>query len=180
MGIDCSINAVGTLGPIMKSECNVYFGLTEGHVLLDGDRELVGKTEDGELEAILKVTGRYVRVQGRPIGRLADGERVGYEDEVILLEIGVQDIHKFNTLLYCVNCHYYMPGNVSKEEASDPTACPRARLLERIIRAEGPIKLYKLGSGTGLTTGHLVNIDYKSPPGWYERADEESELHSSQ
>lgn len=179
MGVDCSINAVGTLGPIMKSESNVYFGLTAGHVLLDGDSELVVKTEDGELEAILKVTERYVRAQKRPIGRLEDGDRVGYEDEVILLEIGVQDIHKFNTLLYCVNCHYYMPGNVSKEEASDPTAFPRASLLKRAINAEGPIKVYKLGSATGLTTGHLVNIDFESPPGWYERADEESELYSS-
>lgn len=47
MGINCSIDAVGTLGPIMKSESNVYFGLTAGHVLPDGDRELVMKTEDG-------------------------------------------------------------------------------------------------------------------------------------
>lgn len=179
MGIDCSINAVGTLGPIMKSESNVYFGLTAGHVLLDGDRELVVKTEDGELEAILKVAGRYVRGQGRPVGRLEDGDKVGYEDEIILLEIGVQDIHKFNTLLYCVNCHYYMPGNVSKEEASDPMAFPRGTFLQRAMRAEGPIKVYKFGSATGLTTGHLVNIDHESPPGWYESANEESESHSS-
>lgn len=179
MGIDCSINAVGTLGPIMKSDSNVYFGLTAGHVLLDGDRELVVKIEDGELEAILKVAGRYVRAQGRPIWRIEDGEKVGFEDEVILLEIGVEDIQKFNTLLYCVNCHYYKHRNVSKEEASDPMAYSRVGSLARAIRAEGSIKVYKLGSATGLTIGHLVKIGYKSPPRWYESADEESESNSS-
>lgn len=70
------------------------------------------------MEANLKVAGRYIRAQGRPIGRLEAGDEVGFQDEVILLEIGVQDIGKFNTLSYCVNCHYYKPGNVSKEEAS--------------------------------------------------------------
>lgn len=61
MGIDCSINVIGTLGLIMKSESNVYFGLTTGYVPLDGNREFVVKTEDGELEVILEVMGRYVR-----------------------------------------------------------------------------------------------------------------------
>lgn len=40
MGIDFSIDPVGTLGPIMKSENDVYVCLTAGHVLPDGDRRL--------------------------------------------------------------------------------------------------------------------------------------------
>ncbi len=179
VGIDCSIDAVGTLGPIMKSKSNVYFGLTAGHVLLDGDRELVVKTEDEELKAILKVAERYLRSQGRPIGRLEDRDQVGFQDEIILLEIGVQDIDKFNTVLYCVNCHCYMPDNVNEEEAADPMAYLRGYYLAHAIRKEGPIKVYKFGSATGLTTGHLISVEYASPPGWYERADGESESDSS-
>lgn len=42
----------------------------------------------------------------------------------------IQDKDKFNTVLNCVNCHYYKPGNISKEEASDPMAHPREILSD--------------------------------------------------
>lgn len=58
-------------------------------------------------------------------------------------------------------------------------AGPRAWYLTRAIKMEGPIKVYKLGSATGLTSGYLTRVRYESPPEWYERANEESESHSS-
>ncbi|MCJ1344555.1 hypothetical protein MMC31_002758, partial [Peltigera leucophlebia] len=54
VGIDCSIDAVGALGPVMKSDNNVYVGLTTGHVLPDGDRALIVKSDNGELEGMPK------------------------------------------------------------------------------------------------------------------------------
>ena len=58
------------------------------------------KTEDGELEANLQVARRYLRAQGRPIGRLEGGDQLGFQDEVILLEIGVQYKIKINSIWF--------------------------------------------------------------------------------
>ena len=41
--------------PIMESKDSTNFGLTAGHVLPDGDRALVVKTDDGELVTNIEV-----------------------------------------------------------------------------------------------------------------------------
>lgn len=85
-----------------------------------------------------------------------------FEDEVILLKIGVQDIYKFNTLLYYVNCYNYMLENVSKEETLYFIAFLRGIFMQCAMQAKKPIKVYKFGSATRLTISYLINIDYKS------------------
>ena len=149
MGIDFSIGPVGTLGPIMKSDGDVYVCLTAGHVPPDGDRVLTVKSEDEELEACLHVAERSLRMHGRPRGRVEDGDQAGFQDDVILLEIDDQDKDKFNAVLYCLNCHYYWPDNVSIEEASDPMAHPRAPFLWDAIMSGGQSRCTSLGRPLG-------------------------------
>ena len=108
--VDNSTGAAGTLGPIIESDDGKYFVLTAGHVLPDGDRTLVVKSDDGELAANLEVVERSLRIQGRPKGRVKDGSEIGFEDEVVsVLKINDQDSHKFNEFLYCLNCHHFGP-----------------------------------------------------------------------
>ncbi|MCJ1349971.1 hypothetical protein MMC31_008214 [Peltigera leucophlebia] len=127
----------------MKSDKDVYVGLTAGHVLPDGDRTLIVKSQDDELEAYLKVAERSLRIQDRPRGRVEDRDQVGFQDDVIILEINDQDKYKFNTFLYCVNCHYYLPKNVSSEEASDPMVYTRSKFLSLAIKKGGSFKVHK-------------------------------------
>lgn len=137
------------------------------------------KSGDEELEACLHVAERSLRMHGRPRERVEDGDQAGFQDDVILLEIDDQDKDKFNAVLYCVNCHYYWPDNVSIEEASNPMAHPRAPFLWDAIMSGGPIKVYKSGSASGITAGYLVSLADQSPPGWYERDGEESNEDNS-
>lgn len=102
-----------------------YFGFTAGHVLPDGDRTLVVKTDDEELATSLEVAERSLRIQGRPRGRVEDGSEIGFEDEVVLLKINDQDSHKLNEFLYCLNCHHFGP-DASKEHAADHLAYLRS------------------------------------------------------
>lgn len=92
--------AVGTLGPVMKSDNNVNLGLTARHVLPEGDRALIVDSEEGKLEACLHVAERSLRIQGGPRARVEDGDHVGFQDDVILLGINGQNKDKFNTVSY--------------------------------------------------------------------------------
>lgn len=83
------------------------------------------------------------------------------------LQVAERDKDKFNVVLYCVNCHYYRPKNVTIEEASDPMARPRAFYLNKAIK-KAPLKVFKSGSATGPTAGELVGLTRESPPGLYE------------
>lgn len=89
--------AVGTLGPVMKSDNNV---LTARHVLPEGDRALIVDNEEGKLEACLHAAERSLRIQGRPRARVEDGDQVGFQDGVILLGINGQNKDKSNTVSY--------------------------------------------------------------------------------
>lgn len=75
-----------------------------------------------------------------------------------------------------MDCHYYFLVDVSAKPAS---ASSRARSLWRYIDKNGHITVYKTGSATGLTMGQLVGVEYTSPPGWYERDEEETILSAS-
>lgn len=70
----------------------------------------------------------------------------------------------------------YFLVDVSAKQAS---ASSRARSLWRYIDKNGHITVYKTGSATGLTMGQLVGVEYTSPPGWYERDEEETILSAS-
>lgn len=89
------------LAPSWSPESNVYFGLTAGHVLPDGDRELVVKTGDGELEANLKVAGRYIWAQGRPIAFTEEDEKSGGDRLNSWAEMVIPNATKTNLLTLC-------------------------------------------------------------------------------
>ncbi|MCJ1342685.1 hypothetical protein MMC31_000873 [Peltigera leucophlebia] len=139
---------------------------------------LIVKSDDGELEACLQVAERSLRMQGRPRGRVEDRDQVGFQDDDLLLEINDQDKDKFNVAIYCVNCHYYNPENITIKEASDPMAYPRAVYLVQAIR-KAPLKVFKSGSATGPTSGELVSLTGISPPE-EDNSNEEDEGSSSE
>lgn len=152
----------------MVSDDGKYFGLTAGHVLPDGDRKLVVKTDDDELATSLEVAEMSLRIQGRPRGRMEDGSELGFEDEVVLLKINDQNSHKFKEFLYCPNCHHF-GLEASKERAADPLAYLRSWPLLKHITGK-QLKVYKSGATTGRTSRCLVDIHFKSPPGWNGKA----------
>lgn len=66
-------------------------------------------------------------------------------------------------------------------------ACPKyiphdqfkGTLFVALHRQKWVLTVYKTGSATGLTRGQLVGVEYTSPPGWYERDEEETILSAS-
>ena len=147
------------------SDDGKYFGLTAGHVLPDGNRTLVVKTDDDELATSLEVAEMSLRIQGRPRGRVEEGSELGFKDVVVLLKINDQESHRFKELLYCLNCHHFGP-EASKECAADSLAYLRSWTLLKHITGK-QLKVYKSGATTGRTSGCLVDIFFESPPGLY-------------
>lgn len=97
-------NSVGTLGAIMISR-DTYFALTAGHILNDGDLNMVVRRRNSESAINLKIASQSIRDSGRPVGILDDD--IGFQDDCAFLLINGEDIAKFDHSIVCLDSHFY-------------------------------------------------------------------------
>lgn len=164
----------GTLGPIMSSPLPgtqsglVFVSLTAAHVIPDGASHLAVQHPTNASSYIqFEVPHFSKRLQGR---RAAHGEDIPpFFDDLGFLVISPNDIKYFAHSYYNINTHFLDQYAGPQQILLDPLARDRYYKLKKVLRRSSVI-VFKKGSQTDQTMGHLVDVTKEPPEGWYEWA----------
>lgn len=162
----------GTLGPIMSSPLpgtqsgSTFVALTAAHVIPDGVRYL-------EIPNPMKVNS-YVELKVPHISKRLQGQRAAYDkntppffDDLGFLVITPNDVKYFACQYLNVNVHFFDQRSGPEAILLDPLARSRYSILKKILR-HSSIIVFKKGSASDQTMGHLVDVTREPPEGWYE------------
>ncbi|KAI9931263.1 hypothetical protein MW887_010925 [Aspergillus wentii] len=164
---------IGTLGPIMSSSRPgkpglIHVALTAGHVIPDGVDSVMTRNladSDGDVQINLEVSPTSKRMNGKRVGY--DGKSPAFTDDTAFLIIKPDDLLRFQHCYFNINLHYFQTTVVPVSHILDPVAQQRWTPLAMKIHLSA-IVVFKKGSQSDLTMGHLVGVTREPPRGWYQ------------
>jgi len=161
-----------------KSNAEVI--LTAGHIIPDGDDEVLVKSRKNDSFLVLTVPPAFRRTRSRP--RCRRNLLPSFQDDVGVLLIGSNDLGCFSRYTKNLNVHYFDPApdhELFFAQMTDPCSVSRRRAIKNRLRIS-PIIVYKVGAATDLTMGRFERIQDEPPHGWYKPKDDQWDLEKEE
>lgn len=116
----------------------------------------------------------YVELEVPHISKRLQGQRAAYDkntpsffNDLGFLVIAPNDVKYFACQYLNVNVHFFDQHSGPEAILLDPLARSRYPILKDILRLSS-ITVFKKGSASDQTMGHLVDVRGEPPEGWYE------------